>query len=308
MTRNLALYVALRLASWLVPFAPLRLAYRLAAFVGTCAYLVFAGPRQGITANLGRVLRLPPDHAEVRRRARLVFQNDARNWIDTLRIRRLSDSEILAVVEVEGWQHLEEAVRQGNGVVLVGLHLGNVDLVGQVLVARGFRLTIPVEHMRPERLFQFLLRRRTSKGVHAVAIDRAPREMLRALRAGEIVGIAGDRNVAGRQVRVDFFGMPTELPRGPVSLARHAGATIMLGVGVRQPDDSFHGFLTSPLPTVQSGDAERDDRENARRLAREMERFILSFPEQWIMFSPLWPEGEDGNPAATIGQQEEAAV
>lgn len=288
MARNAGLYLALRFASWLVPVLPPRFAYRLAELAGTCSYYLFAGPRHGISANLSVVLGKPAMSAAVRRAARAAFQNDAKNWIDTLRIGRLSEQDILHAVDIEGWHYLEAAQCQGSGVILVVMHLGNIDLVGQALVARGKRVTIPVEHMKPERLFTFLLQERRSKGINAVPIDRSSWAMARALKAGEIVAIAGDRNVAGRGVRVRFFGEETTLPRGPVALARHSRAPVLIGVGIRLPSNRFHGIVTPSLEMVHSGDAECDERENAARIAGHMEQLIRRYPEQWLVFTPLW--------------------
>jgi lauroyl/myristoyl acyltransferase len=77
---------------------------------------------------------------------------------------------------------------------------------------------------------------------------------------------------------------------------------------VRAPGDTFLGFVSAPVATVQSGNAVRDDRNNLRRLASIMEEYIGRFPEQWLMFSPLWNNRSDANLTGTIEQQKEAAV
>jgi lauroyl/myristoyl acyltransferase len=162
------------------------------------------------------------------------------------------------------------------------MHLGNFDLVGHALLFRGPGLTVPVERMEPERLFRFLVDVRRSKGINVVPFDRAGREMLAALRAGKIVGIIGDRNVGGsRGVRAEFFGKEAVFPRAPVSLARHAGSPVLVGVAVRLPSERFRGYIT-PVSMQRSGQAEADERENVRHIARVMEDFIRRFPDQWL--------------------------
>jgi lauroyl/myristoyl acyltransferase len=308
MSRNLALYLALRLASGIVPRLPLELCYRLATFIGNCAYLLLPGPRAAIGANLARVMNLPRESDEVKTKARQAFQNDAKNWIDTLRISTVSDEDIVNSAEVEGWEHMEAAVRGGKGVIIVAMHLGNFDLVGQYVAIRGGRLTIPVERMQPERLSAFLLELRRSKGINVVPMDQAPREIVKALKAAEIVAIMTDRNVAGRGIRVEFFGAETLLPRAPVSLARHTGAPLLVCGAVRMPGERFLGFVSAPVATVRSDNPARDDQDNLRRLATIMEEYIGRFPEQWLMFTPLWKDRTDANLTGTIEQRKEAAV
>jgi lauroyl/myristoyl acyltransferase len=307
MKLNVALYIVLRAASRLVPILPIRFLYGVGSVAGLLAYHLFPRPRQAIEANLSRVVP-NASHEHISALARRAFQYDAMNWLDTLRIGALRDHEILETVQVEGWEHLEHALSAGKGVVLVVLHLGNMDLAGQVLAARGFPITVPAEHMQPEPLFELLVRQRARRGINVVPVDRAAREMLRRLRTGEIVATSGDRAAAGRWLEVDFFGQPARLPVGAVSLARRTGAPLVVGVGVRVSAAHFHGIITPPLPMQRTANAEEDDFENLRRLVPIMEMLIGTAPEQWLVFSPVWREDRRARGVATIGQSTEAAV
>lgn len=309
MTQNALLYVFLMVARRIVPVVPLRVTYALAAVVGTAAYYVLPQSRRNAAANLAQVLGVRPDSSAAARVARQVFRNDARSWVDTIRLHRLTQQQILeSVPVVEGWHNIETAVRRGNGLILVCMHLGNLDLVGQVLLARGFRLTVPVERVEPKKLFDLLQRERQSKGIRTVPVDRAAPALVRALRAGEIIAVVGDRRIAGRSAPAEVFGRRTELAVGALSLARRTGAPVIVGVGVRVGPGKYRGYATPPLPLVQTADANRDQEENVRILARAMEAMIARFPDQWMMFAPFWPPGDGEREAATIGHPTEAAV
>ena len=308
MSSNSALYFALRLVSRLVPLVPVRLAHALASAAGIGAFYLFPSPRAGITSNLAVVLALPASDRRVRSAARGAFQTDAKNWLDTLRIGSLRPEAIDALVDVHGYQHLQEALVQGRGVIVVSLHLGNYDLVGQVIAARGCRLTVPAERVEPEQLFNFLMAERRSQGINVIPIERAPREMLRALRAGEAVGITADRNIAGKSLAVDFFGQPAILPRGPAALARHSASPVLMAVGSRLPAGRFRGEISAPLCLVRTENADADEIENTSRLARVMETYIRRQPDQWLAFSSIWPASSATGGVGTIGQQKKAAV
>jgi len=308
MSSNVALYLALRLVSRVLPFIPVRLAHALASAAGIGAFYFFRCPRAGITSNLAVVLALPAGDRRVRAAARGSFQTDAKNWVDTLRIGRLRPEAIEALVDVHGYEHLEDALAQGRGVIVVSLHLGNYDLVGQVMAARGCRLTVPAERVEPEQLFSFLMAERRSQGINVIPIERAPREMLRALRAGEAVGITADRNIAGRSLAVDFFGRPAIFPRGPAALVRHSTAPVLMAVGLRLPGGRFHGEISAPLCLVRTENADADEIENTARLARVMETYIRRYPNQWLAFSSIWPAPSVTGGVVTIGQQEKAAA
>jgi lauroyl/myristoyl acyltransferase len=247
-------------------------------------------------------MKVPRDSVQVRRAARAAFQNDARNWVDTLRIGRLTSAEILTLVRVEGWDNLEHAAARGQGVVLVSLHLGNFDLVGQALAARGYHVTIPVERIHPPELLNFLVDQRSSQGITLVPIEQAARQMVRALRRGEIAAITGDRNVAGRTARVPMFDAEADLPLGPASLARHTGAPVLVGVGLREGFNRYRGILTAEIPlssAVRDADAEIED---TRSITAVLEEFISLHPEQWLAFSPVWSYVGSQNPTVTMDQ------
>ena len=115
------------------------------------------------------------------------------------------------------------------------------------------------------------------------------------------------QGLAGRGVAVDFFGRKAVLPRSAISLARQTEAPLVVAVGVRLPNGRFRGFVSPPIPMERSRDQEADARINAERLVSTMEGFIARFPDQWIVFSPVWADNDETQPV-TIGRQSEAAV
>ena len=304
---NVLLFAVLRISSSLLGIIPASIMYRLARIAGWCAYYTVRKPREGIIGNLAIVMRLPPTSPAVRAVARTTFQHDAMNWVDTLRIGRLSLDEISTLVRVDGWEVLETAAASGQGVSLVTLHLGNFDLVGQVLSKHGFRLTVPVESMRPRALFNFLVQQRTRNGITIVPVEHASRDLIRALRAGELVGLAGDRNIAGRTAPVSVFGRTASLPTGPVSLARRTKSPLLLAVGVRERPGRFLGLVRA-VPMTYTGDASADDARNLSEFAGMMEQIVTQFPGQWLAFRPFWDRVEGENGAVTMDHHRRAAV
>jgi KDO2-lipid IV(A) lauroyltransferase len=308
MIGNIALYLALRLVALVLPFFPLTFVYWLCDVAGTFAYLCFPIPRRLIERNLSVVMGLPRSDPAVKKAARRCFQTDAKNWIDTLRIGRQTQEELEEALQMEpgGWDRLTEAYDKGNGVVFVGLHLGNYDFVGQAVVMRGFRVTVPVERIKPPQLYDFLTRERRSKGINAVPIEEAPRAMVQALRKREMIAILGDRAVSGTMLPVELFGKTAYLAKAPVALARKTGAELIVGCAVRIPGNRYHGMISPPVPVRRSKNVHEDDQINVQRLAATIEPMIAAHPDQWLMFDDVWPTRD--NAAVTMRNPNEAAV
>jgi len=286
MARNLLLYGVLRVVAPALPFIPVPILHALAAMVGFCMYYVAGEQRSGLSSNLSVVLGMPPNSRRVQNLVREAFQTNAQNWIDTLRLDSLRFG-LDQFVHVEGWENLAAAAAMDRGVIMVTLHLGNFDLVGQALTRR-YKLTVPVERMEPAQFFTFLLRRRRSQGINAVPLDEAPRQMVAALRRGEMVGLTADGKVAGRMIEVTMFGREALVPRAPVQLALRTGAPIVVGIGTRVPGGTYHGYITPMVARPTASDPRLAECEYAQNLASVLAGFIMRFPGQWMAFTPLW--------------------
>jgi len=283
--------LTLTLGSLLVPYIPRSLAYLLARLAGSMAYLVALQARQNIKSNLAVVMGLPAQSSAVRRAARHAFTVNACNWVDTLRLAAVQPEELEQRVQLHGWQVFEQAVTRGGGVILLGVHLGNIDLAGQIVAARGFPFAVPVERMQPERLFRRIQRLRSAFGIRVVPTSSSPRPLLRSLRAGETVGLLCDRNVAGSGVSVSFFGRPFRASRGPAWLARNSAAEVIMACGLRRGQD-FEAYLFGPLSLRRTEDVDTDIVENTRLIMQTAEALIRRAPDQWLMFVPAWPAPE----------------
>jgi KDO2-lipid IV(A) lauroyltransferase len=285
--RNQLLYFLLRAGSSAVARIPLWVSYALASVAGSVAFAVARPARRGIDANLA--LAFPQLSSQMRRRLALeCFRHDALNWIDTLRIPFLDQSGTPEVVDVDRWDVLTDAIAAGNGVVMAMFHVGNYDLVGQAIAARGISLSVPVERIQPEKLYRFLVDCRSARGVQLLPVEHATRPLLAALRRGEVVGIAADRLTSGKGAEVDFFSRRCEFPRGPAALARRSGAVLLVGVGIRRPGRAFSGHVV-PVDVPRTGDALADEVGTTQNLAYIAESFIRAHPGQWLAFSPVCP-------------------
>jgi KDO2-lipid IV(A) lauroyltransferase len=133
-------------------------------------------------------------------------------------------------------------------------------------------------------------RTRGSLGVRIVGLREARRALQAALRAGEYVGIVGDRDIAGGGIEVPFFGAPAPLPIGPALLALETGAEIAV-VGVRRlPDGRVAGRLI-PIEIAANGSRRERIAATLRAEAAALEDLIADAPEQWsAVFFPIWPD------------------
>jgi lauroyl/myristoyl acyltransferase len=282
------------LAILLVPLLPERFGYWLFARLGDLAYLFGAGARAAYLKNLQHVLGPPADPAARRGLARRAFQNLMKNYFDLFRGHRLTDAQLRAqLAELVGFEHMEAALAQGKGLVAGSAHFGNFNLflhLAAVYLKEHRDIVVPIERLKPERMYELVKQQRAAQGVEIVPVDTAARVLIKTLRAGNIVGLALDLDVTRTGPVVNFFGAPAQLPDGAAALALKYQTPLIIGFPRRLPNNRTAVIIEPPLQFETTGDLARDTRAGVEKIARCLERWISQYPDQWVMFQPIWEE------------------
>ncbi len=281
-------YLVFRILGAIAPRIPVRLGYAITAGLADVIYRRGNTSARGLRDNLCHAMgaSVPPDTVD--RAARRAFRTLLQNYFDMFRLAAMSLEQLRATVQIVNWDAIETARALRRGVLLCSAHLGHVEASLHIVAVSGLPVLAPAEHVQPERLYQYLCRLRTQHGLRLIPSDGSMRQVFRALRRGEAVGLALDRDTTGSGARVQLCGEWAQVPDGYAHLAAKTRAPIVIGFCYRLPQ----GRLRAELGPVFVPD------ENARREeiyraaldfgARELERAITSHPDQWTLTTPLW--------------------
>ncbi len=270
-----------RAAERALPHLPRGLQDPFAEVLGTLAYLAAPGARRAVHANLAVIAPGRNARGVVRR----VFVEQTRNYVEIFSIPRLDPRTLLAEVRTDGWEHVATAYAQGKGVILASAHLGPVSFVGQMVLAHGYPVALPVEIATSE--FQRSVNRaRGGAGLQLISTDSAL-GIFRFLREGKVLGILADRAVTGVGEKVEFFGREALLPSAAVVLSLRTGAPLVPSFAGRS-DGVLTASFEPPLEIPSTGDRDADVREGVQRFARVLERYVRRAPEQWTVFEDFW--------------------
>jgi lauroyl/myristoyl acyltransferase len=283
-------YYLFQLFKFVCPLLPNRFGYWLFARLGDVVYALSAQRNSLYIQNLRRVLGADATPQRLRDTARRGYENLLKNYYDLFRAHGINKEELKKqLASVQGLEHLEEALKQGKGVIGGSCHFGAWDMVIHLTgIYLDTRVLVPQEHLKPERMFQLVMSMRRAQGIDVIAVENSPREILRALKAGRIVGLAYDRDITQSGQVITFFGAPARLPDGAVQLALKYGCAVVIGFAIRECDNRARVIIEPPITFERTGDAKRDLRAGVEKIAAIMERYFRANPEQWLMFQKVW--------------------
>jgi Kdo2-lipid IVA lauroyltransferase/acyltransferase len=191
----------------------------------------------------------------------------------------------------EGAERIERALDAGRGVLMLTPHLGAFEVIAQAYAERFGARQPMVALYRPAR--QAWLRELEETARHRPGLLTAPaslagvRQMLRALRAGQTVGLLPDQVPPdGMGVWAPFFGTPAYTMTLAARLAQQTGAPQLLLLGERLPHAAGWRVRVfdppEPLPAPGGADENAHQVACAAVLNRWMEFLVRQCPEQYL--------------------------
>jgi KDO2-lipid IV(A) lauroyltransferase len=288
-------YSALRTGMAVLGLVPWRQAVGTGARVATLGYRPFGIRRKVVEAQISTAF--PEwDVKEVQRVARAAYGHLGRTAVETALLPGLSRSDVLSLFESEGdWPILAAAHAAGGGVLVVTGHIGNWELAGAYIAARGVPIEGVSRRMTNPLFDRYLTSTREQAGLSVIADSDAVRRIPRALRAGHVVGLVADQGTKGMaSTYVPFFGRLAKTPRGPAVFALRMNVPIYVGTAIRLPSGSYRA-LVEPVEVIDTGDRERDVDAVVARYTAVLERWVRQYPEQYLWHHRRWrrrPEDE----------------
>lgn len=274
---------------------PRPVGYWAADLLGDYFYRRNTNLRANVADNMRHVMEPDASEEAVQRAVRRAFRVQSRNGFDLLRVPRVSLKRLTRQTELDGnWDAIDAAMAAGRGVVLCSAHYGAFDMMGQVVINRGYDAWLLVGRTTSRFVHDSVTYLRQSRGWHMEQVEEAGsvRRMMKALKAGSIAGMVVDRDWSGTGTTVRFFGEETTLPTGHVRMALATGADIATIMTVWLPGNRYRLIIRN-VPLQRTGNTAADVTENVRRVLANLEEAIACDPGQWVLFRPVWPAPYD---------------
>jgi phosphatidylinositol dimannoside acyltransferase len=246
---------------------------------------------QLLEANLRRVIGPEPSGKELRALSRAGMHSYARYWFEVFRLPVISAERLIAGMHCRDEQRLFDAIDSGRGVVLALPHMGNWDQAGAWIIARYVpKFTTVAERLRPESLARRFFAFREGLGFEVLPATGGVQRfgiLAQRLRAGGLVCLPADRDIAGGGIEVGFFGEKAHMMGGAAALAVQTGAALMpVTLWFDGPDWGAH--IHEEIPVPEGGTRREKIAEMTQQVARVFETGIAEHPEDWHMLQRVF--------------------
>lgn len=262
------------------------------AFVtGGLFYLLLSGKRRIIRANL----RIITGRNDVERLVVSTFYKFSRNWTDVMLMMRLRGKRLDTLIGRRvGKEHLDRALADGCGAILISPHLGNWELGGLGLAEMGYPINVLTFREPDERVNELREKVRSERGIGFIYVDRhdtsplAIIEAVNALRRNEVLALLGDRDGSSHTASLDFFGRQTDIPLGAAYLALASGAPVF-PVFVPLEGNRYATIMEEPIRFSAGRGGHKDAiTAGTAEILRVFENYIRAYPDQWYNFFDYW--------------------
>ena len=266
---------------------PASISYSIASAIGDAAYCLWPRGRRNMVKSIAAVLCQDVNSPEVRKNARYGLRNYYKSIVDIFRYAYPKRGFFEKDIDLIGTENIDNAFSAGKGVIIVGLHMGNLDLGIRALSNAGYPINAIVQNLESGQVDRFIQKPRANSGVKLISEADGILKMLNVLKRNEAVALMIDGRCYEKGVLVKLGNKNIMVPSGMAAMALRTGAKVIPCGLIRSTNTKFHGIIGKPIQFKPTGDLVEDARELTQRTVLALEGMARIFADQWYIFHAL---------------------
>ena len=246
--------------------------------LGDLMYLLSPGRRRVVQINLGLCF---PEMSTVERKqlARQTFKSTGLSLIESAIAWWGADARLRHLHAIEGIEHLNRALEQGRGALLLGGHYTTLEIGGRLL-ALHTNVMQPVYKPARNTLFNAVMVHARKRAFDDLLVNRDMRVIIRSLKRNKAIWYAPDQDFGRAQtVFAPFMGINAASLTMTARIAKLSGAPVLPFYSQRLPGQQGYLIrLMPPLENFPSG----NDVADCTQVNQAIEQQVRDAPEQYL--------------------------
>lgn len=276
---------------WLLAQLPHKLTVQLGKLLGKLLQHSLKSRRQVVERNITACF--PKLTAE--QRQQLINKNFQETGImvfQTLRTFLNRRDKNLNQLPISGTEQLQQAIDQGQGVLLVSGHFTALDVGGRAICQKFPVAGVYRPHKHPVQ--EYIVKRARLKYAAKMFSREQLKGIIKQLKNGGIVWYAPDQDYRrGQSVFADFFGIPAATITATHQLARISNCLVMPYQVQRTTTKPYYQLqIHPPIKNFPSTNPQQD----TRQVNQAIESMVTQAPEQYLWLHKRFKTRPQGHP------------
>jgi len=267
---------------------PFALAVQLGGAAGFCAYYFLKRRRASAYADLKSAFGNRFDEKQRYRLVRNHFAHLGRVGVEMLYFPQLTLEDLKPRLKINHKERHDRIIADHKPMVLLTAHFGNWEILQVIGTLEGRPIHVLQRPQKRKLIDRILSDLRESRGSFAISRGMGVRDLLRALRANQSIGLLGDQDAGKNEGQIEsLFNRKTTVPTGPFELAARTNAVLLPVFIVSRPGGQHEIFVEEPIECVESPIGSGYPAA-IRKYLDLLESFASRYPEQWLWGAKRW--------------------
>ena len=218
-----------------------------------------------------------------------MFIHLGKSFIDMLRLDLYrTDADKETYFELEGQDHIDEALELGRGCIILTGHVGFWECGNFTMPKMGYDFGVVAKPMRNPLVDEYFKRMRTATGSYIINSRKGARVILKALKKNHCVGLLLDQHIGGKgSVTVPFFGRPAHTTAIITQMAIRYQVPVVPVFAYRREDDTYF-TCADPMVLLEGDLSDENVKKNTELLNQLTEKGIRKELSQWFWLHRRW--------------------
>lgn len=261
---------------------------KFARFIGTFIYLFIPIRKKTVLNNL-QIAFPQKSKKEIKKICRNNYINITITFLELMLFPYLDIEDVKQQVHFTDLELIKDTLKENKGLILLTGHFGNWELLVLAVSANiKMNYNILVKPQRNIYITDWLKETRHKGNINIIPLGISVKEVFKALKKNEVVGIAGDQRGHADSRRYNFFDHPTALYTGPASIALKTSSPVVMVFYQRRKDYKYICHVEKLDTTDLPENYEEQVITLTERYIKTLEKVVAENPEQYFWMHKLW--------------------